>query len=89
MGKKIRLEMEELAVDSFATVDGDAVLRGTVHGRDCSYTRDAQIDCQEHTVSGTMPCLCISAGPEYSCDTTCNPDQCECQSYPCFSADCG
>lgn len=89
MRKKIRLEMEELAVDSFATEGSDTALRGTVHGRDCSYTRDPQIDCQEQTVSGTMPCLCASGGEQFSCDTTCNPDQCECQSYPCFSNDCG
>jgi hypothetical protein len=89
MREKIRLEMEELAVDSFATVDGDSALRGTVHGRDCSYTRDPQIECQERTVSGTWPCECISAGEEYSCDSTCNPHQCDCQSYPCATVDCG
>jgi len=85
MRNKIRLEMEELSVESFATVEGDSVFRGTVHGRDCSYTRDPQIDCQQETVSGTMPCLCASAGEQYSCDTTCNPDQCDCMSAPCVS----
>ena len=88
MGKKIRLEMEELVVDSFATAETDS-LRGTVHGRDCSYTQDPQIDCQQETVSGTMPCLCLSAGEQFSCDSTCNPDQCDCMSYPCITSNCG
>jgi hypothetical protein len=89
MRKKIRLEMEELAVDSFATVGGDAVLRGTVHGRDSrtydDYTCYYEIECQQQTVSGTMPCLCASAGEQYSCDSTCNPNQCDCMSAPCVS----
>lgn len=83
MPRKIRLEMEELAVESFATVEREGMRRGTVHGR--NYTRDPQIDCQQETVSGTMPCLCGSAGEQYSCDTTCNPDQCDCLSAPCIS----
>lgn len=84
MRKKLRLEMEELTVESFPTAEHDG-LRGTVHGRDRSYTRDPEIDCQQETVSGTMPCLCASAGEQYSCDSTCNPDQCNCMSAPCVT----
>lgn len=85
MGKKISLKMDELAVESFSTAGGPVPLRGTVHGResrfgDCTYDL-----CQQQTVSGTMPCLCASAGGEYSCDSTCNPNQCDCLSAPCVS----
>jgi hypothetical protein len=85
MPMKVRLELEELVVDSFSTEGDAAALRGTVHGRDCSYTRDPQIDCQQDTVSGTMACLCASAGEQYSCDSTCNQAQCNCMSAPCVT----
>jgi hypothetical protein len=83
MPRKIRLELEELAVESFSTEGDAAALRGTVHGR---YTQDPQIDCQQATISGTMPCLCNSAGEQYSCDSTCNQAQCSCMSAPCVTA---
>ncbi|HST57935.1 MAG TPA: hypothetical protein VLK84_04590 [Longimicrobium sp.] len=85
MPKKIRLEMEELAVESFATVERGGMPRGTVHGRDSRFGDCTYDTCQQQTVSGTMPCLCVSAAGEYSCDSTCNPDQCDCMSAPCVS----
>ena len=81
MRKKIRLEMEELEVESFATTTSAKAGSGTVEGR--NYTRDAAIDCQQETISGTMPCLCVSRGNEVSCDSSCNPEMCYCMSAPC------
>jgi hypothetical protein len=86
MQKKIRLEMENLQVETFVTVDDGMKTRGTVKGH--LFTDVRLSDCCPVSASGTWPCLCAS-DPRYgTCDTTCNPDQCDCQSYPCLSRDC-
>jgi hypothetical protein len=79
MRKKIRLEMEGLAVDSFTTVGIDTTKRGTVRGKELTNYPY----CEELTVSGPWPCLCNSDAAGATCDTTCNPDQCPCQSRMC------
>lgn len=87
MRRKISLSVEDLGVESFATVGNDAEKRGTVKGN--SWTDDRLSYCCEPSASGTWPCLCNSDAGHGTCDTTCNPDQCECGSRPCGTAFCG
>jgi hypothetical protein len=70
MQSKLRLKVEELAVESFATAEAGPEARGTVkaHG-----TYDY---CPPPTASEPVACVCMSDEPTY--DTTCNPNQCSC-----------
>jgi hypothetical protein len=71
MRNKLRLQVEELAVESFATAERDKDMRGTVKGHG---TWDF---CALPSASEPIACLCQTH--EQSCDTTCNPNQCPCQ----------
>jgi len=81
MRNKLQLQVEELEVESFATAGRGEAARGTVQGR--NYTHAPEIACQQATISGTMPCLCLSLANEVSCDSSCNPEMCYCMSAPC------
>lgn len=71
MRTKLRLQVEELAVESFATAESEARARGTVKGHG---TWDF---CGPPSASEPMACICMSDEP--TADTTCNPNQCPCQ----------
>ncbi|HVG44412.1 MAG TPA: hypothetical protein VM890_06755, partial [Longimicrobium sp.] len=60
-GKKLRLSVEELKVEAFATAEG-AVERGTVHGRDGTVT-DPGYSC-----IGPDPAFCRLTYPGTGCD---------------------
>jgi hypothetical protein len=62
-GKKLRLNVEELEVEAFATA-GDAVERGTVHGHDYTpATCDVGYSCP-----GPDPGFCRLTYPATGCD---------------------
>jgi hypothetical protein len=61
--KKLRLELDELRVEAFATVDGGAASRGTVHGRSdivtqCNNDMSCPCTLEENSCSGDHVCLC-------------------------------
>ena len=65
MKKKMRLNVEELNVEAFATTDA-AAKRGTVHGHDdtdsfsCGVCHTAGDPCTQawDSCSGPYPCIC-------------------------------
>jgi hypothetical protein len=61
--RKLTLDLEDLAVESFQTADGDAAARGTVHGE-----ADSQTACP--TIGS--PCPVWTA--KVSCDIPCTFD---------------
>jgi len=79
--KKLRLELDELAVDSFAT-DGLLRAAGTVHGHlsaICTYACNG-------TDGGTCndpTCVGDTCNGDYTCQLSCT----ECNSYYCASDD--
>lgn len=58
--RKIRIEIESLEVESFATVSGDAAEGGTVHGRQLSFDTYCETMCAGGTSceSGGQRCVC-------------------------------
>lgn len=78
--QKVRLELDELQVQSFTTTGPDASQRGTVRGNDDDCT------CQ---CCPTDPALntCAATCPN-TCWDTCG-DSCGCGSGDCGSGDCG
>lgn len=69
MRNKLRLQVEELAVESFVTADSFDV-RGTAKGHATGF------GCPVPSASEPVACLCQTF--EGTCDTTCNPNQCDC-----------
>jgi hypothetical protein len=69
--KKLRLNVDELAVESFAVAAGDA-LRGTVlaragaNGEPCPRTDEST--CDPHQACGCIPSWAISCAGASSCD---------------------
>lgn len=53
--RKISLDVNELRVESFETVDGNAEKRGTVHGYITQITCP-QTQCGQQCLSGWRPC---------------------------------
>jgi predicted SprT family Zn-dependent metalloprotease len=82
MQSKLRLKVEELAVESFDTAGSRLDDRGTVKGHDTGF------GCPLPSASEPVACLCQTF--EQTCDTTCNPYQCDCQPtfFKCTRADC-
>jgi hypothetical protein len=73
--KKMRLNPDQLTVESFPTAEGDPSARGTVHGLgsglgcgsavgwnpcDPSYSADGECICGDHDVQPTEPPGCIA-----------------------------
>jgi hypothetical protein len=58
--RKIRLDVNELRVESFGTEKGDAASRGTVHGHatllNCPQTQAGYTQCGQQCLSGWRPC---------------------------------
>jgi hypothetical protein len=81
--KKIRLEVDNLEVESFATADGGGALAGTVHGhytgdfgdvctspQDCPSVRTGHEGCPGCAVSGNLSCVGCP-GDTKTCDMGC------------------
>jgi hypothetical protein len=72
--KKLRLELDELEVESFSTVTGETE-RATVEGQALSQQFNSQ--CCPQSASVPVACICASAGElGDTCETTCNPNDC-------------
>lgn len=61
--KKVRLELDQLNVESFSTTARNAPKPGTVHGQGSEWTdmETCQGDCDTVTVMGAM-CECVTMG---------------------------
>lgn len=75
MKKKLRLNVEELKVEAFATADVEAKL-GTVHGHDDAVTDGPTCACPTAgdqctrdggSCSGANPCFCPESRDTYCC----------------------
>ncbi|MFL5542963.1 MAG: hypothetical protein ACJ8J0_28550 [Longimicrobiaceae bacterium] len=72
--KKLRLELDELEVESFSTL-ADEKKRATVEGQEV--TAQWNSECCPQSASVPVACICASAGePGDTCETTCNPNDC-------------
>jgi hypothetical protein len=69
--KQIKLEMEQLEVESFATVEEASGKKGTVQGRE--YTNQPVWECEQQSASGPIRCVCDS-NPQWGTCDSCNPD---------------
>lgn len=61
--KKLRLDLNELRVQEFATAENGAAKRGTVHGNSdiptqCNNDMSCPCTREELSCSGDHPCLC-------------------------------
>lgn len=80
--RKVKLDMDSLAVESFATTGG-AEGRGTVHGRaeasgDCLRTL-YQAQCI--SLTGDLECQCVhTEANQYSCGAVCEGTENDCLS---------
>lgn len=64
--RKVKLDLDELAVESFATADGESEVRGTVHGHDATelctrfmtrcYQDTCAFSCDGSCVGGQQVC---------------------------------
>ena len=68
--RKIRLDLEQLSVDSFATVASIALDRGTVYGRDV--TQAGEMSC-----GATCPNFTCGVSCQISCLNRCSGDTCD------------
>lgn len=80
--QKIRMKLEELAVESFATTGGGAEQRGTVHGRagsgDCLATL---YDAKCVSLTADLDCQCVrTEANQYSCNVVCEGTENDCLS---------
>jgi len=80
--RKMRLDLEHLAVESFATTDGGAGKRGTVQARaasgDCLRTL-YQAECI--SLTGDLECRCVhTEANQYSCGVACEGTANDCLS---------
>lgn len=81
--RKIRLDVDSLAVESFATTEGGGIRRGTVHGRAeasgaCLRTL-AQADCVSLTAD--LECRCVqTVGNQPTCNVVCEGTRNDCLS---------
>jgi hypothetical protein len=73
---KIRLEVDELDVQSFPTVDGPLAGRGTVKAHESDTYAEWNTQCYEERTNLGITCDCT---PGTRC--TCNGDTCGCPSY--------
>lgn len=77
---KIKLDVDSLAVESFATTDGGAKARGTVQGHAGEPPRTLyQSPCI--SLTGDLECQCVyTATPQYSCNAVCEGTENDCLS---------
>jgi hypothetical protein len=80
--RKIQLDVDALAVESFATTDGGAEKRGTVQGRagsgDCLRTL-RQPECI--SLTGHLECYCVQTeANQLSCNVVCEGTENDCLS---------
>lgn len=80
MRRKIQLDVDSLAVESFATTEGDVPRRGTVHGQNGEPPKTLyQSPCI--SLTGDLECQCVhTAAPQYSCNTVCEGTENDCLS---------
>src|SRR5687768_6476457 len=89
--KKVRLDLNELAVESFRTTGADAEARGTVNGHLAIET--ARLECESLDIcsnwdcSFASDCVCISVNPSEcgTCATNCGT----CWGPSCAATYCG
>ena len=70
--RKLKLDLDDLLVESFATLDAESEVRGTVHGREATglCTRVSCVDgCGP---SQDYSCACT----QMTCGYTCSPLEC-------------
>lgn len=98
--KKLRLRMDDLRVESFATLGGPAQPRGTVRGHEptvmCSGTCTANPDCTDVFACETYGDCTLAGSCEgtcgNSCDVTCQVScygTCDATCNSCVETDCG
>jgi hypothetical protein len=80
--RKMRLDLDQLAIESFATTDGGAEKRGTVQGRagsgDCLGTL-YQSPCVSLTAD--LECYCVQTqANQLSCNVVCESAESDCLS---------
>jgi hypothetical protein len=84
MRSKLKLELEDLAVDSFDTTTSDKP-RGTVYGEQC--TCPTACTCPGcPTCDGTCPQTCAHTCDDPSCGNTCTCP--ETNAISCYETDC-
>lgn len=71
---KIRLNLNNLTVESFVTDRDESEQRGTVRGQGW-YTEDIRTYCDGASYSEPQRCLCRTNEPE-TCVGSCNPEMC-------------
>lgn len=79
--RKLKLDLDNLAVESFQTADGDAAARGTVHGEANGQTAfggpcpvwTAKVSCEIACTYDSCAGTCANSCPEtcFSCEATC------------------
>jgi hypothetical protein len=83
MRRKIQLDVDSLAVESFATTGGGVGRRGTVHGRAeasgaCLRTL-AQAECV--SITGDLECRCVqTVANQLTCNVVCEGTANDCLS---------
>src|SRR3712207_5208118 len=82
MAGKLKLNLDQLAVDSFDTVPREQAVRGTVRGEQCTcYTACTCPGCPTCDASCNGSCAASCNG---TCDASCNGtcgDSCGCPTY--------
>jgi hypothetical protein len=82
--QKVRLELDELQVQSFTTTGPTAQQRGTVHGNDQCTCQCCPTDPALNTCAATCPDTCWG-----SCGGSCDCGSGDCGSGDCGSGGCG
>ncbi|HEU0052026.1 MAG TPA: hypothetical protein VFQ39_02570 [Longimicrobium sp.] len=70
--KKLRLDMEDLRVESFQTAGGAGLSRGTVRGHATLRHCTEFVDCTIDFGCGTVGCGTGAASCNGTCDASCN-----------------
>jgi hypothetical protein len=81
---KVRLDLDQLQVQSFTTTGGSTEHRGTVHANDQCTCQCCPTDPALNTCAATCPDTCWA-----SCGGTCDCGSGDCGSACCGSGDCG
>jgi hypothetical protein len=85
MNAKLKLDLDDLAVDTFDTTRGEKS-RGTVFGEQCT----CWTYCGQNTCPGCPTCDASCNGTCYaSCNGTCNCGTNNTCGYSCYDTDCG
>jgi hypothetical protein len=87
MNSKLKLNLDDLTVDSFDTTLSERP-KGTVFGEQCTcYTNCTCPGCP--TCDGTCPNTCAYTCDDVSCNGTCNCGTDNTCGYSCYHTDCG